>query len=282
MRSICTAPNDPFDKHRRLSLRLPHFTPSNVGTRPSLPLPSYPATELNAGTFPMTPNSIFRRILERPLYRWGAVAYIALAATAAVVTFSQVLVESQMRSEHDVAMLTEYQKQTFVRMEKIEEEVKLLQDLLQGRDFDIATLEHLRRTISEVQELQSSPISSILDRLGALEKHTTDYAQELVDLKSALNPTNPEEILSVLRLADKFELFGLQIQEVQRQISQLRDDLNRSIENNYKQTLDHIDTIQWFMGSIALLLVPPLLGTIANLFPLRKESNTPEPTASAE
>ena len=142
----------------------------------------------------MTPSSLLRRILERPLYRWAAVSYIVIAAMGAVFAFSQILVESQMRSEHDVAMWSEYQKQALARMNKVEEEVQLMQNLLQVEDFDLAKLDQLRSTISEVQKLQAKPVSSILDRLGELEKRTTEVctgAWRPARSSVGVNPTRP-------------------------------------------------------------------------------------------
>ena len=228
----------------------------------------------------MPPKPIFRHIMERPFFRWAAITYIAIAAIGVAVSFFVSFNDSLIRSDHELTMVGIHQQDTATRLDVVVEQVESLQKLLPTLQMDTQKSEELRQTIVAIQELQQSPDFSLLDRFSKIEKATAKLDTELHELKSALNPANPGGILSILRLGDKFELFDHQLVTLQREISQLRENLHRNINENYQRTKDHIDTMKWIVGSIVLLLVPPLLGSIASLYPLRKKQAEPDTPTS--
>ena len=218
--------------------------------------------------------------MDRPLVRWAVIAYIVIAAIAAAVLFMQVMTQPRLPAGHDVEMLGAIQQRTAFRLENLEQEVAVLRDLLQGMAIDPARMEELRATLAEFQKLQGEPALSILDRLNEVEMLASRHGEVLGDLKSTLNPTNPEEVFTVLRLGDKFELLSQKIEENQRQASQLRDDLNKDIANIYRQTWDQMDSIRVFMTVILLLLAPILSMIVFIVLDLRKHPVAPGSTAN--
>ena len=84
----------------------------------------------------MATKSILRLIAERPLYRWIVVLYIALAFIAVTYLFFQSLTESRMRSEHELSMVGIYQQKVFARLDELEAQVQIFNNLLQEQEFD--------------------------------------------------------------------------------------------------------------------------------------------------
>ena len=99
-----------------------------------------------------------------------------------------------------------------------------------------------------------------------------------MSLQSALNPTKPEEILSVLRLGDKFELFGDKLQDFRQKFDELREEVEKAIENNNQQMLRQLQTIQWFVGlltaTFTAMVVPILITTVVRLFSRQGDEGT--------
>ena len=229
----------------------------------------------------MESTLLLRRMKDRPLYRWAAITYIGIIAATTMALFLQAVTAPRLRPEQRMEALSAYHQRTVFRLESLKEEVEVLQDLLLGQTFDSARIEEMRSTIAEVEKLQGDPFHSVLDRLNEIEEITLEQGKELDDLKLTLNPTDPGQMLSVLRLGDKFELIGYKIEEIQRQSSQLRNDLNKDIEDSYRHSAEQIGTIKWILGLLLLLFAAPLATTLRNLLHFPKRSVAPDSMAKS-
>ena len=98
---------------------------------------------------------------------------------------------------------------------------------------------------------------------------------DLAGLKSALNPDSPEQILYVLRLGDRFEVFDRELQTLKQQVSRTEGRLEGQIQRSYESTTRHVESISGAFGWVALLLVPILLNAARDFLPRRR---TPDST----
>ena len=182
-----------------------------------------------------------------------------------------------MYSQHEIALVGMHQEKLFFRLDDIEDQIESIKKLIGAQEIDSEQIDKLVASVAEIEKLKNTPEFTLPKRLTAVEELSSTISSDLANLKSALNPTRPDEILTVLRLGDKFELFNNQIEVIQKEVAQLRIDLNNNIQGNYEKLTQHIDSVTGMMGWIALLLIPALLSTIRDLFSNRKQHAESEP-----
>ena len=197
------------------------------------------------------------RFTRRPVIRWIAVIYTVLVIMTAVYSFVEITGERRIASEHT---LMERLHEVSKKLEILETKVGSIHGVAQ---IDAKKLESISKTISEFRQLKDSEAYSVFPRLSKVE-------EGLIRLQSALDLTKPEEILSVLRLLDKFELFGDKLQDFRQKFDELREEARKEIENNKSQMLRHVETIQWSVGlltaTFAAIGVPILITIVVKLF----------------
>ena len=122
------------------------------------------------------------------------------------------------------------------------------------------------KLIAAAGEFSALDAVSLSERLERVESRASQTHEELGEFKSALNPTMPEDALKVLRLGDKFELYGRELDTLKDQVAQLRTDLGDRIERNHERAIGRVDAITGTIGWMALLLVPVMLGAVREFF----------------
>ena len=228
----------------------------------------------------MPVESLIRRIVARPFFRWIVVTYIVVIVVAGAFSFTVKLDQQRMYSDHEIALVGIHQEKLYVRLDDIEDQIESIKKLIGAQEIDSEQIDKLVASVAEIEKLKNTPEFTLPKRLTEVEELSSTISSDLANLKSALNPTRPEEILTVLRLGDKFELFSNQIEVIQKEVAQLRINLNNNIQGNYEKLTQHIDSVTGMMGWIALLLIPALLSTIRDLFPNRKQHAESEPAGT--
>lgn len=154
--------------------------------------------------------------------------------------------------EHDMNVLSEVVRHEINRLEQktppSSEEINELLEVY--RKLDISSI----KKISSSERL-----------LKDLESNYQILSTEISSLKSALNPTNPNEILTVARLGDKFELFLFQISDIQNKYTELENKTNQQIQRNFELIDAQVDRIIGMMKWVGLLLIPILINTVRDL-----------------
>jgi regulator of replication initiation timing len=107
------------------------------------------------------------------------------------------------------------------------------------------------------------------NRLNNLEKNVGSFSNEISDIKNALNPTNPNEVLKVVRLGDKFELMLSQISKLESNLKEFRIEMDQKIQHNYELVDSNVDRIVGIIKWVGLLLIPIILNTLRDLFDIR-------------
>ena len=228
----------------------------------------------------MSVKSLIRLIVARPFFRWIVVAYIVIIVVVGAFSYTVQLDQQRLYSEREIALVGMHQEKLFVRLDDIEDQVESIKKLIGAQEIDPEQIDKLLASVAEIEKLKNTPEFTLQKRLTAVEELSSTISSDLANLKSALNPTRPEEILTVLRLGDKFELFNNQIEVIQKEVAQLRIDVNNNIQGNYEKLTQHIDSVVGMMGWIALLLIPALLSTIRGLFSNRKQQAESEPSGT--
>jgi regulator of replication initiation timing len=107
------------------------------------------------------------------------------------------------------------------------------------------------------------------NRLNNLEKNVGSFSNEISDIKNALNPTNPNEVLKVVRLGDKFELMLSQISKLESNLKEFRIEMDQKIQHNYELVDSNVDRIVGIIKWVGLLLIPIILNILRDLFDIR-------------
>ena len=105
-------------------------------------------------------------------------------------------------------------------------------------------------------------------RLDMLEESTAALREDLEALRSVLNPTD-HNVLTVLRLGDKFELLTNELDSIRADIDETSRSVDQRIQQNYESTTKHVDAATDTIGWMALLLVPILLNAAREFLPRR-------------
>ena len=129
-----------------------------------------------------------------------------------------------------------------------------------------------RFLVFEIRD-QASPFFGETDstspsRVDMLEESTAALREDLEALRSVLNPTDPN-VLTVLRLGDKFELLTNELDSIRADIDETSRSVDQRIQQNYESTTKHVDAATDTIGWMALLLVPILLNAAREFLPRR-------------
>ena len=134
----------------------------------------------------------------------------------------------------------------------------------------------LTQNNEESVQLADATLSS---RLDTLENSTAALRDDLRALRSVLNPTDPNDVLTVLRLGDKFELLTNELDSIRADIDETSRSVDQRIQANYENTTKHVDTVTNTIGWMALLLVPILLNAVRDFLPRKKPPHAEDPNS---
>ena len=122
--------------------------------------------------------------------------------------------------------------------------------------------DHLDAILKLTHSLESSSkdeISTLVSKIPALEQTTSQLLQELKGIRAALNPTNPEELLQVIRLRDQFEILKHKLIAIEDKIENSEKDTEEKIQATSQQLATRldglIDVLMWF----GFLIIPGVL-----------------------
>ena len=148
-------------------------------------------------------------------------------------------------------------------------------DALEQRfiEFETGRESVLRTPTPNEEESVQQTDSASLSRLDMLEDSTAALRGDLDGLRSVLNPTDPD-VLTVLRLGDKFELLTNELDSIRADIDDTSQSVDQRIQQSYESTTNHVDALTSTIGWMALLLVPILLNAVRDFLPRR--SHHPE------
>ena len=219
-------------------------------------------------------QSKLRRVMARPAFRWLLIVYVAVAGVGVVFTFiSDISVEREF-AEFRLAMR---QAEHSDLLEKLQQEIWDLESTLESLQVAETNFEEIQNALNTLDQFRSLQEVSVVSRLEGMEEKVEEIAfvmdEELEELKTILNPTNPEDILTVLRVGDKLELYGRELEALRRDVTALRTDLGERIELNHERALGRVDSITNTIGWMALLLVPVMLRAVRDFLPGRKQSD---------
>lgn len=229
--------------------------------------------------------SMFKHITRKPILRWFAVAYIVvvlIGGFAAYVRESQLQIteESWITARQTFDRIRELQEKITKRLNKLENDANSFRVV---QEIDPKRLDATIKAIERIESLPDDQISPLLARVAALDQETSRLAGEFKEIRSALSPTEPEEILTVARLGDKFELFLQKIRVLEDKIEQLRKDVDAKVQHNFEQVNAQVDRIVGMLQWLGLLIVPVILNTIRDFIRVKgketehgPEVDTPE------
>ncbi|MXZ29018.1 MAG: hypothetical protein F4222_12715 [Gammaproteobacteria bacterium] len=213
-----------------------------------------------------------RRMMAKPAFRWFLLAYLIVAILGVAITFiSEYSVERdflEYRLEMRQVQLSERFDVQEIRIESIE-------STLESLELAETNLDETRQALKAISEFETQ---SVVARLSRVEDVAGSVGKELEHVKAILNPTNPEDVLTVLRVGDKLELLGREIEVLNADFIALRQDLVNRIEINHERALGRVDSITDTIGWIALLLVPVMLRVLRDFLPGRRQSDGSEET----
>ena len=140
-------------------------------------------------------------------------------------------------------------------------------------EFETGRESVLRTPTPNEEETVQQTDSASPSRLDMLEDSTAVLRGDLDALRSVLNPTDPD-VLTVLRLGDKFELLTNELDSIGADIDDTSQSVDQRIQQSYESTTKHVDALTSTIGWMALLLVPILLNAVRDFLP--RSSHHPE------
>ena len=208
-------------------------------------------------------GSILRRFLTRPFFRWAVITYMAFVAVA-MVSFLVSSLFSRLESADHIAF--ERQSDLAGQIQDLVGRLDTLEQLvLQTGPGPIDGNANEKDTVEQTD-------STTLSRFGMLEDSVAALHQDLQALRTILNPTDPSDVLTVLRLGDKFELLTNELDAIRTDIDETKRSVDQRIQQNYDSTTTHVDAVTSTIGWMALLLVPVLLNAVRDFLPRRSQN----------
>ena len=136
------------------------------------------------------------------------------------------------------------------------------------------TLERLNR-LSNVPDEELPPLRAALSEL---DYRTSQLSEELAGIRSALNPTNPAELLTVVRLRDRFELLTRGLGEIRSNYQRLERDIDAQLQRNLEQVDSKLDRIWTVLQLLGLAVLPVLVRMLGEILPRRQQSEATDPS----
>ena len=112
--------------------------------------------------------------------------------------------------------------------------------------------------------------------LTELEEKTRALSRELRQVRSMLDPSNLEEILTVTRIGDKFQLLSHRIQDLEGDIEQVRDGLDVKVHRDYQSLDEEIDQLHDTILWLGALVVPLIFVLFLQIQKDRKQDEVPK------
>jgi len=230
---------------------------------------------------------LYLAIFRKPIFRWLIVAYMIVIFTVTFLSYYFEFQDLNSRMTNEILMMEveALDRQTAELRTAIDERLGTLENTLDSvtaaQNISPERLEEMIETIEKVESSPDNQVPSLLSKVEELDQETSRLVEEFKELRSALNPTAPEEIFTVVRLGDKFELFLEKIRVLEDTISQLQTDVDEEVQRNFEQVEAQVDRIVGMLQWLGLLLVPVILNTIRDVLRVRGQETEPNPEVAA-
>lgn len=188
-----------------------------------------------------------RNWVAKPALRWAVSIYFLVVLVITATSFFTGSLTEQERAQISLGA-----EQTDLR-----ERVAQLERMISSSAFPgpqpIENSQPNRESLSSAELADSADlvaqVSELAGSVGNLE-------EDLRGLRSLLQPPTSEELLTVLRLGDRFEVFGAELSS-----------LDRRIDANHQAALRHVDVQTNNMRWLFALLVPIVLSFAKDYLP---------------
>jgi hypothetical protein len=212
--------------------------------------------------------SIIERIFKKPYFGLIMAAYLAAVMIGGTWFFLQKrLGLSEM----------EIYRETYERKEYLSAMREDLRAISQRNDIRMDTIEKIIASRRQAKDANEPDTSVAIVRIEEIDEKIEGIGKDVESLKRAFNPTKPNEILSIARLGDKFELIGLQISNFESKIEDLKKTTDQNIQQNYVRMEAQVDRVINMLKWLGLILIPVILNTFRDF--LRGRSvESPRPT----
>jgi hypothetical protein len=163
------------------------------------------------------------------------------------------------------------------------EEVKAVNELLKEIDADkLVDISSLTTRLDVLEQgiLPFKSPSELDSRLNNMEESIESVSSDISDFKKALNPTKPSEILTIVRLGDKFELLLTHINNLKNDLKDFQAEMDKKIQRNYELVDSNVDRIVGIIKWFGLLFIPIFLNLIRDLFSLREKGKAQKSSAT--
>ena len=217
--------------------------------------------------------AVLRRALSTSVLRWFMVAYLGAAVAVTLGLFLYAELARRDASEDYVRAVLDNQSR---RIGQLAEQLHDLRAAHDALGFDAAALERLEHALAVAAELDDTDAAAIERRLAEVEQLAQAADASARDLAALLNPGPPHELLTVVRLGDRFEFFGRQLDVLQQDIDSTRQDLQARLDQNHEQTAARIDNLFLTIQVFAAVVLPILLLAVKDVLP-RRPGTEPTP-----
>ena len=215
--------------------------------------------------------ALLRNILEKPVFRYGMLIYMATIIVSAFVFFigQQQEIRFSLGDRIEVRVekeLTKVSSEVSKSIQSVRNDVNELKKTI-GFDTD-----QYKKLISMLQNTDLSNFEKTLAASKSLDQFSTrveKMEKELDGMKKSLNPTDPQ-LLTVARLGDKFELILSKISSVESKLQTIEKETEEKLKRNYDLAAAQVDRIVDMLKWVGLLLIPIIFTTIRDLFTPRK------------
>jgi len=208
-------------------------------------------------------QGLFSRLLARPAFRWLMVVYAAIALVAMGLSFVGSALDRLRFSDSDLQSVQEMHAELLSDLQNEAERTATGLSVVSSRLADLALAAEPANQAALADQV------SLTKRLDELQTSFETLSETVRDVRSLIDPESQEELLTVLRLGDKFRFFEDELEELQGELTQIRQEVDDEMAQHYESTSALVegarDTVRW----MALLLVPPLFSALLVFLPRR-------------
>ena len=212
---------------------------------------------------------LFRTIIESvlPIQRLRSYIPIIAGFYAAVAVAAALLTYFDLVQERTKTSLTSLH--TDLRADVEELRTRLLErEAAVGavNELNPDRLDTVSKLIHSLESLSTNDTQALVSKISALEQTTSHLSDELEGIRSALNPTQPEELLRVIRLGDKFEFVKQKLAALDDKIENSEKDGEKSIQETAERLDSRMDGLIDVLMWIGLLIIPGTFYVVRELF----------------
>lgn len=191
--------------------------------------------------------------LATRLLRWFVGLYVAAGLVAMAGMFAYAELSKRESSDTLVrAMLDNYG----MRVETLEARYDEMRAEVAAYAVEPAALERLEQALAVALQLDGTDAVAVERRLDRVERLAVDAEASVRDLVAILSPAPPWELLTVVRLGDRFELYGHELEGLKARIDTLRQDFEARLARDHEHSAARIDDAFLMMQAFMVVVVP--------------------------